>query len=131
LNRVTSAELPSKVAIPYVGQGDTSGVPLLLLHAFAGSWRSFENVLPRVWKAAGRNRLEEDPAVELGQIMAPTLLIWGDQDQRCPRSELEALLAGIARSRLVVCTGAVHTAHVEEPKRFASDLAAFAQDLAI
>jgi non-heme chloroperoxidase len=29
-----------------VEQGDPSGVPVVLLHAFADSWRSFERVLP-------------------------------------------------------------------------------------
>ena len=34
---VKYVELPNGVRIPYVEQGDTSGLPLLLLHGFAGS----------------------------------------------------------------------------------------------
>ena len=39
------AELPTGVTLPYVRQGDPAGVPALLLHAIADSWRSFEPVL--------------------------------------------------------------------------------------
>ena len=39
-------DLPTGVTLPYVEQGDPAGVPLLLLHAVADSWRSFERVLP-------------------------------------------------------------------------------------
>lgn len=42
---VRSVELPNQVMIPYVEQGDPSGVPLVLLHGYAGSWRDFEPVL--------------------------------------------------------------------------------------
>lgn len=31
--------------LPYAEQGDPSGVPVVLLHGYADSWRSFENVL--------------------------------------------------------------------------------------
>lgn len=42
---VRSVELPNGVRIPYVEQGDSSGVPVVLLHAIADSWHSFERVL--------------------------------------------------------------------------------------
>jgi pimeloyl-ACP methyl ester carboxylesterase len=45
---VRSVELPNHVTIPYVEQGDSSGVPVVLLHAIADSWRSFKRVLPRL-----------------------------------------------------------------------------------
>jgi pimeloyl-ACP methyl ester carboxylesterase len=38
-------ELPNQVKLPYVEQGDFSGLPLILLHGYADSWRSFEPVL--------------------------------------------------------------------------------------
>jgi pimeloyl-ACP methyl ester carboxylesterase len=43
---VKAIELPNRVKLPYAEQGDPSGIPLLLLHGFADSWRSFELVLP-------------------------------------------------------------------------------------
>ena len=35
---VKSVELANRVKLPYVEQGDPSGVPLLLLHGYADSW---------------------------------------------------------------------------------------------
>jgi non-heme chloroperoxidase len=43
--KIKSVELPGRVKLPYVEQGDPSGVPVVLLHAIADSWRSFEPVL--------------------------------------------------------------------------------------
>lgn len=40
-----SVELPNRVKLPYVEQGDPSGVPVLLLHAIADSWHAFEPLL--------------------------------------------------------------------------------------
>lgn len=40
--------LPDGLRLPYVEQGDRAGVPVVLLHAFADSWRSFEGVLPHL-----------------------------------------------------------------------------------
>lgn len=45
---VKSVELPNRVTLPYAEQGDPSGVPVLLLHGFADSWRSYELVLPHL-----------------------------------------------------------------------------------
>jgi non-heme chloroperoxidase len=38
-------ELPGRVTLPYVEQGDPSGVTVVLLHGFLDSWRSFEPLL--------------------------------------------------------------------------------------
>lgn len=40
-----SVELPNEIRLSYVEQGDSSGVPLLLLPGLGDSWRSFELVL--------------------------------------------------------------------------------------
>ncbi len=45
---VKYVELPNQVKLPYVEQGDPSGVPVLLVHGFADSRRSFEPVLPHL-----------------------------------------------------------------------------------
>lgn len=42
---IRSAQLSNGLKLPYVEQGDESGVPVVFLHAFADSWRSFEGVL--------------------------------------------------------------------------------------
>jgi hypothetical protein len=38
-------ELPSGIGLPFVEQGDRSGVPVLLVHGYTDSWRSSEGVL--------------------------------------------------------------------------------------
>jgi non-heme chloroperoxidase len=43
---IKSAALANGLKLPYVEQGDPSGVPVVFLHAFADSWRSFERMLP-------------------------------------------------------------------------------------
>jgi non-heme chloroperoxidase len=43
---VKSVALSTGVRLPYVEQGDPTGVPVLLLHGLTDSWRSFEPVLP-------------------------------------------------------------------------------------
>jgi len=43
-----SIELSSRVRLPFVEQGDRSGVPVLLLHGVTDSWHSFERVLPHL-----------------------------------------------------------------------------------
>lgn len=45
---VTSVELPNRVTLPYAEQGAPTGVPTVLLHGFAGSWRDFELVFPHL-----------------------------------------------------------------------------------
>jgi pimeloyl-ACP methyl ester carboxylesterase len=79
-------------------------------------WRS---VLEARWRGEG------DYAMELAKVQAPTLILWGDRDPRYGRSEQDALLAGISRSRLVVVEGAGHMLQVEEPERCAREIAAF------
>lgn len=43
---VKSVALSTGVRLPYVEQGDPSGVPVVLLHGFTDSWHSFGPVLP-------------------------------------------------------------------------------------
>ncbi len=45
---VQSIDLPTGIRLQYVEQGDLAGTPVLLLHGFTDSWRSFELVLPHL-----------------------------------------------------------------------------------
>jgi non-heme chloroperoxidase len=40
--------LSTGMRLPYVEQGDPSGIPVVLLHGYVDSWRSFERVLPQL-----------------------------------------------------------------------------------
>jgi pimeloyl-ACP methyl ester carboxylesterase len=83
----------------------------------------------RVWRATFQGLLEDDSAKALGQIRAPTLVMWGDQDTVLSRDDQETLVAAIPGARLVVYSGAGHALYWEEPDRIASDLVAFVEDL--
>jgi pimeloyl-ACP methyl ester carboxylesterase len=48
---IKSAELPNSLKLPYLDQGDPSGVPLILVHGYADSCRSFELLLPHLPKS--------------------------------------------------------------------------------
>jgi pimeloyl-ACP methyl ester carboxylesterase len=41
-------QLPGRVRLEYVQQGDPDGVPVIMLHGVTDSWRSFEHVLPHL-----------------------------------------------------------------------------------
>ena len=45
---IKSIELPNRLRLPYVEQGDPSGLPVLFLHGVTDSWHSFEPVLPHL-----------------------------------------------------------------------------------
>jgi non-heme chloroperoxidase len=42
---IKCVELPNGIELPYVEQGDPSGIPVLFLHGYTDSWVSFEGVL--------------------------------------------------------------------------------------
>lgn len=101
---------------------------------FETALQESQKVPAYVWKAAFESRFqtedsEGDYSQQLGQIKTPTLIVWGDQDARYPRSDQEALTAAIPGARLIVYPGAGHLLHWEQPDRFATDLAAFANRL--
>jgi pimeloyl-ACP methyl ester carboxylesterase len=48
---VITIELPNQVKLQYVEQGDSLGLPLILLHGYTDSWHSFERVLPYLPKS--------------------------------------------------------------------------------
>lgn len=45
---VKSIQLPGRVRLEYVEQGDPAGIPVVMLHGATDSWHSFEPVLPHL-----------------------------------------------------------------------------------
>jgi len=54
----------------------------------------------------------------LGEIHAPTAVIWGADDGVVPRAYAEALQRGIENATLHVIEGAAHIPHLQQPERF-------------
>jgi pimeloyl-ACP methyl ester carboxylesterase len=74
--------------------------------------------------AAGRLRptlvkvVNEDLTPILAAVQAPTLLVWGDQDQEVRRPAMDVMAATIPRARLTVFPGAGHFPFRDEPEAF-------------
>jgi non-heme chloroperoxidase len=79
----------------------------------------------RVWRATFADFLEADFSSRLGEIAAPTLIVWGDQDAFFSRLEQEMLRDRIPDSQLIVYAGAGHGFHWEDPTQFTSDVTRF------
>lgn len=79
----------------------------------------------RVWRDVLRSMLDEDFSGELGGISAPALIVWGDRDGICTRTDQERLLAALPRATLLVHEGAGHAPHWEDPRRVVADITGF------
>jgi non-heme chloroperoxidase len=79
----------------------------------------------RVWRDALAGLIASDHAARLGEIRAPTLLLWGDRDTTFGGAEQDLLLEAIPGARLVVYPDTGHALQWERPERFARDLGEF------
>lgn len=61
----------------------------------------------------------------LPSITVPTLLVYGDADERSPLTVAEELHCGIPTSRLVVLPGLGHECYLEDPGRFNAEVRTF------
>ncbi|MGA2403544.1 MAG: alpha/beta hydrolase [Syntrophobacteraceae bacterium] len=78
----------------------------------------------RVWQSALSGLFGVDHRPILPDITAPTLIVWGNQDQIFTRRDQEALLLAIADSKLKEFD-AGHALHWEKPKEAAAALQDF------
>ncbi len=85
----------------------------------------------RVWKGACQAMIDADHRPELSHIEAPTLLIWGREDDFFSLNEQERLLAEIPDSSLSICDGVGHSPHWEVPERVAADVTEFVKRLGV
>ena len=83
----------------------------------------------RAWKGILNGLCEATPPTESGTIHAPTLILWGAQDNLLPRSDQETLAARIPGATLKVYPGVAHVVLWECPERVAQDMTAFFRSL--
>ena len=69
--------------------------------------------------------LTVDDTARLGEIAAPTLILWGEQDALLPREEQERRAAEIPDAMLKVYPETGHLAHWVRPEWVVRDLEAF------
>lgn len=82
-----------------------------------------------VWREAFNGLTAAHPPTDAATITAPTLIVWGDQDELLTRDQEEVLAAAIPGSRLVVYEDTGHLVLWEQPERLASELASFIESL--
>lgn len=61
----------------------------------------------------------------LKQVIAPTLVLWGDRDAKTPRALSEQIVAGVKDARLAVIPEAGHLSNVDNPAAFVDELNGF------
>jgi non-heme chloroperoxidase len=74
--------------------------------------------------------LAVDDTARLGEIGAPTLILWGEQDPLLPREEQEWRAAAIPNATLRVYPETGHLAHWARPEWVVRDLEAFLKETA-
>jgi pimeloyl-ACP methyl ester carboxylesterase len=84
----------------------------------------------RVWRAAFAGFIGDDFSARRREIDMPALIVWGRWDLFCPAAEQQAMLRLIRGSRLVEYADGGHAMHLEEPQRFARELARFVHSVA-
>jgi len=82
-----------------------------------------------VWRESFRGLLAAEPPTDSGIITAPTLIVWGENDDLLARDQQEALAAAIPAAQLLVYEGTGHLVLWEQPERLAGDLTAFIERL--
>src|SRR5262245_3291585 len=134
-NRVTQEvqaalqELPDAVPIEFARQFQSSTIYAPVPPEFFEGLISESLKLPgRLWRAVLDGILAFEDRDQLGQIRAPTLLLWGDHDALFPREDQDRLVSTIPRARLVVYPATGHCLNWERPNQVAADLDAFMRE---
>ncbi|MBT2515493.1 alpha/beta fold hydrolase [Arthrobacter sp. ISL-30] len=101
-----------------------------LLHAVPASYiddRVQDGVtMPaRAWKGILDGLIDATPPTEVGSISAPTLILWGADDELLPRSHAETLASRIKGAQLKAYEATGHLVLWECPERVAADTKAF------
>jgi pimeloyl-ACP methyl ester carboxylesterase len=92
------------------------------VEGFAASVRRFS---PAGFRTMAVASADADLRHMLPHVRVPTLLLYGDQDVRAPRTVAEGIRAGIPSSRLVVLPGVGHVCPVEAPEEVSRTLGDF------
>ncbi|WP_157996902.1 MULTISPECIES: alpha/beta fold hydrolase [Streptomyces] len=82
---------------------------------------------PHVWRQTVDGLLRADLPATLGGILVPTLVVWGDRDDRVPRADQQRITDTVPGARLSVYEGAGHAVHWERPGPVTGELAEFAE----
>ena len=79
----------------------------------------------RALSASMKSMVRHDLSDRLGRIQAPTLVIWGSNDDLLPVATADRFAAKIAGSKKVIIAGGVHTPMQWQPAEFVSTVTSF------
>ena len=71
----------------------------------------------------------EENRADLAKVTAPTLLIWGEEDQVSPLANSDILLAALAQAQRQIYPQAPHPCYLGQPQRWHASLTTFLQQL--
>jgi len=113
---------PEEVVAEWLPALFTSSVPSDVVEEAAAIMRDFH---PAGMRAMANAFARADLRDVLPQIEVPTLLLYGDADERSPRDAAVELRAAIPNSRLVWLEHVGHQINMEDPERFNAELRQF------
>lgn len=88
--------------------------------------RTEEAAMPkRAWVGIAKALQIVDWTVASSHITAPTLIMWGDQDELMQRTEFEELKAAFPEASAIEYKGLGHSMYWQAPKRSAADILRF------
>ena len=112
-------------------------IPQWVPHAFSGnaSQDLLEEQASQMWDfhPVGFRAMSRAVTPDFGDVLptidVPTLLIWGDDDQRSPLSAAKMMRDQIPGARLVVIPSAGHLSNMEQPVQFNAAVREFLQSI--
>ncbi|WP_247048661.1 alpha/beta fold hydrolase [Arthrobacter rhizosphaerae] len=93
--------------------------------------RDGSKVPARIWKSSLAGLGNAVPPTEAGEILAPTLILWGGRDDLLSRQDEETLAQRIPQSRLRIYEEAGHVLLWENPEQISSDVNRFLADIPV
>jgi 3-oxoadipate enol-lactonase len=89
--------------------------------------RAIAGMVPESYIAAVSACFGVDIAAQLAAVAAPTLVLWGDRDQKSPRGLSEDIARGVPGGVLSVVPDAGHLSNIDNPAGFCRAVAEFHQ----
>jgi pimeloyl-ACP methyl ester carboxylesterase len=80
---------------------------------------------PLGFRLMAKSSADTDTTDLLPNIRVPTLLLWGNDDRRCPINIAEQLRSAIPNAELAVIANAGHVSNMEQPEEFSAQVRRF------